>query len=38
MTMTSPYKGLLPYDVSDRDNFFGRVHEADILIRKNPVA
>src|SRR5215510_7241414 len=34
MTALSPYKGLLPYDEHDRDNFFGRAHETEILLGK----
>ncbi len=32
--VASPYKGLAPYDITDKDNFFGREREAQILIGK----
>ncbi|GAK53773.1 PBS lyase HEAT-like repeat [Candidatus Moduliflexus flocculans] len=30
----SPYKGLAPYDIGDKDNFFGRERETEILLGK----
>ena len=30
----SPYKGLAPYDIGDKDNFFGRERETQILLGK----
>ena len=30
----SPYKGLAPYDVADKDNFFGRGREKQIVLGK----
>ncbi len=32
--MQSPYKGLAPYDIGDKHNFFGRDQEKQILIGK----
>ena len=34
MKSQHPYKGLAPYDQHDRDNFFGREHEKDVLLGK----
>ncbi|GAK56483.1 PBS lyase HEAT-like repeat [Candidatus Vecturithrix granuli] len=34
MQIQSPYKGLAPYDVADKDNFFGRKRETQILLGK----
>ena len=33
-TSIQPYKGLAPYDVADKDNFFGRERETQILLDK----
>lgn len=34
MTVLRPYKGLMPYDREDRDNFFGREQDCEILLGK----
>ena len=34
MRSQRPYKGLIPYDQSDRDNFFGREREKEVLLGK----
>lgn len=34
MQIQSPYKGLAPYDVADKDNFFGREREKQIVLGK----
>lgn len=34
MTVFRPYKGLMPYDREDRDNFFGREQDCEILLGK----
>ncbi len=34
ITTFRPYKGLMPYDREDRDNFFGREQDCEILLGK----